>query len=87
MRWWSREQANDPGHASTDPAQTIKQDFKIGQSINFINVGQASSHGPSALNGDLVVFNADDVPAIKAMLAEMGYTVVERPDLRMDLEG
>jgi len=43
--------------------------------------------GPSALNGDLVAFNADDVPAIKAMLAEMGYTVVERPDLRMDLEG
>jgi len=43
--------------------------------------------GPSALNGDLVAFNADDVPAIKAMLAELGYTVVERPDLRMDLEG
>jgi hypothetical protein len=87
MRWWSREQAKDPGHASTDPAQTIKQDFKIGQSINFINVDKASSHGPSALNGDLVAFNADDVPAIKAMLAELGYTVVERPDLRMDLEG
>ena len=43
--------------------------------------------GLSALNGDLVAFNADDVPAIKAMLAELGYTVVERPDLRMDLEG
>ena len=43
--------------------------------------------GPSALNGDLVAFNADDVPAIKAMLAELGYTVVERPDLRLDPEG
>jgi hypothetical protein len=87
MRWWSREQAKDPAHASTDPAQPIKQDFKVGQSITFISAGRESSHGPSALNGDLVVFNADDVPAIKAMLAEMGYTVVERPDLRMDLEG
>jgi hypothetical protein len=43
--------------------------------------------GPSALNGDLVAFNADDLPAIKAMLAELGYTVVERPDLRLDPEG
>jgi len=43
--------------------------------------------GPSALNGDLVEFKASDLPAIKAKLAELGWTVVERPDLRMDLEG
>ena len=43
--------------------------------------------GPSALNGDLVQFDADQLPAIKAMLTDLGWTVVERPDLRMDLEG
>jgi len=42
--------------------------------------------GPSALNGDLVQFDADQLPAIKAMLSELGWTVLERPDLRMDLE-
>jgi len=42
---------------------------------------------PSALNGDLVQFDADQLPAIKAMLSELGWTVLERPDLRMDLEG
>jgi hypothetical protein len=43
--------------------------------------------GPSALNGDLVQFDADQLPAIKAMLTDLGWTVVERPDLRMDVEG
>jgi hypothetical protein len=43
--------------------------------------------GPSALNGDLVEFKASDLPAIKAKLAELGWTVLERPDLRLDLEG
>ena len=43
--------------------------------------------GRSALNGDLVEFKAGDLPAIKAMLAQLGWRVVERPDLRMDVEG
>jgi len=43
--------------------------------------------GRSALNGDLVEFKADDLPAIKVMLAQLGWNVVERPDLRMDVEG
>lgn len=43
--------------------------------------------GRSALNGDLVEFKAGDLPAIKAMLAQLGWSVVERPDLRMDVEG
>lgn len=38
----------------------------------------------SVLNGEFVEFEARDVPAIKAMLAELGWTTIERPDLRLD---
>jgi hypothetical protein len=42
--------------------------------------------GNSVLNGPMVEFRPEDLPAIKARLAELGWTVIERPDLRMDLE-
>lgn len=43
-------------------------------------------HANSVLNGPMVEFRSEDLPAIKARLAELGWTVIERPDLRMELE-
>ena len=43
-------------------------------------------HANSVLYGPMVAFHSEELPAIKAHLAEPGYTVIERPDLRMELE-
>jgi hypothetical protein len=43
-------------------------------------------HHETALNGPKVEFRPGDVSAIKAKLAARGWRVIERPDLRMDLE-
>ena len=39
------------------------------------------------LNCDRAEFKARDLPAIGAKMAELGWAVVELPDLTMDLEG